>query len=333
MPRPQRTRGSWASGHRHEVARPLVAVGWIELVDRGGPAAAIRGAKPGGRRYGCARRCMGGWFPLGPRRGDDRPLEWFGVASHARPSVSPWRRSAGHRRDRTAAGLGGRHRRYSRVGTPLERHPLASSSSTIRSGPLTLPFLDLGDFATRRLGGRDDPRAWERSGPRDHEPGGAAFGTARPGRRCVSRTRARSLNRLPPWPRVPPTTRGQLARPPTRTLPPIRGSSIAGTASGGAASPHPFIGSGQNRLTGVSAPAADAAWIVGGDGGGTGLPFALVWNGATWASDTLPALPGDMGDMSGVAVLPSGDGWAIGGFWSSSSTGGPNGPSGSQPSC
>lgn len=92
------------------------------------------------------------------------------------------------------------------------------------------------------------------------------------------------------------------------------------------ASPHPFIGSGQNRLTGVSAPAADAAWIMGEDGGGTGLPLALVWNGATWASDTLPALPGDMGDMSGVAVLPSGGGWAIGGFWSSSSSGGPNGP-------
>ena len=91
-------------------------------------------------------------------------------------------------------------------------------------------------------------------------------------------------------------------------------------------SPHPFIGSGQNRLTGVSAPAADAAWIMGEDGGGTGLPLALVWNGATWASDTLPALPGDMGDMSGVAVLPSGGGWAIGGFWSSSSSGGPNGP-------
>ena len=90
-------------------------------------------------------------------------------------------------------------------------------------------------------------------------------------------------------------------------------------------SPHPFIGSGQNRLTGVGAPAAGAAWIVGEDGGGTGLPFALVWNGATWASDTLPTLPGDMGAMSGVAVLPSGEGWAIGGFWSSSSSG-PNGP-------
>jgi hypothetical protein len=43
-------------------------------------------------------------------------------------------------------------------------------------------------------------------------------------------------------------------------------------------SPYPFIGSGQNRLTSVSAPAATAAWIVGGDGGGTRQPFALVWN-------------------------------------------------------
>ncbi len=89
--------------------------------------------------------------------------------------------------------------------------------------------------------------------------------------------------------------------------------------------PHPFIGSGQNRLNGVSAPAVDKAWIVGEDGGGTGLPFALVWNGATWTSDTLPALPGDSGSMSDVVVLPSNDGWATGAYWSSSG-GGPDGP-------
>jgi hypothetical protein len=87
----------------------------------------------------------------------------------------------------------------------------------------------------------------------------------------------------------------------------------------------PFIGSGQNRLTGVTAPASDAAWVVGEDDGGTGMPIALVWNGAAWSSDTLPTLPGDMGFMSGVVVLPSNDGWATGSYWSSS-RGGPSGP-------
>jgi hypothetical protein len=89
--------------------------------------------------------------------------------------------------------------------------------------------------------------------------------------------------------------------------------------------PHPFVGSGQNDLTGVTAPAADAAWIVGEDAGGTGQPFALVWDGSTWTTETLPAVPGDLEAMSGVVVLPSNDGWATGSFWSSS-PGGDSGP-------
>jgi hypothetical protein len=89
--------------------------------------------------------------------------------------------------------------------------------------------------------------------------------------------------------------------------------------------PYPFVGTGQNNLEGVSAPAAHAAWIVGEDGGGTRQPFALVWNGTTWTTDTLPALPGDAGVLSGVVVLPSNGGWAIGGYWSSTISG-PSGP-------
>ncbi len=89
--------------------------------------------------------------------------------------------------------------------------------------------------------------------------------------------------------------------------------------------PHPFVGSGQNDLTGVTASAADAAWIVGEDAGGTQQPFALVWDGSTWTIDTLPALPGDRGAMSGVVVLSSNDGWATGSYWSSSA-GGAAGP-------
>ena len=89
-------------------------------------------------------------------------------------------------------------------------------------------------------------------------------------------------------------------------------------------SPTRSSGRARTRLAGVSAPAADAAWIVGEDGGGTGQPFALVWNGATWTTDTLPALPGDTGLLSGVVVLPSNEGWAIGAYWSSST--GSSGP-------
>src|SRR5207249_6128820 len=78
--------------------------------------------------------------------------------------------------------------------------------------------------------------------------------------------------------------------------------------------PSPNAGSGDNRLNGIAAVAANEVWAVGASGIYPGTQ-ALVerWDGSAWTIAPVPGAPGAVSSgLMGAAAAPGGEVWAVG---------------------